>query len=412
MKKNALVLGGGGSRGGYEIGVWKALDELEINIDMVMGTSVGAINGAMVAQGDLHLAEKLWQELETAMVFDIEQADEESDETSSSQLPGLPDTLAKLPDIDIAGMPAEDALAYAREIITKGGAGNSGLKGLLTDYVDEKRVRSSNILYGLVTTEFPSFEGLFLYEDDIPNGQLIDYILASASCFPAVQKCIIGDKKFIDGGYRDNMPVEMAVKKGADTIIAVDLQAAGFIRKDTVEYARKNTEKFYMLKNSVDLGNFLIFNKANTVRIIRLGYLDTMRAFAKFDGVKYTFVKDAFSEHELTGADNAAYILRLDPCTVYDPANITVSLKERIEKFTPEIKDVPVNDITIDKIVSYVSKAASSIDDGLLHSRILIYIARNIKEEQENSLFLQPAVFRLLEDEIQAANFLVNIGLV
>ena len=55
--KTALVLGGGGSRGAYEIGVCKALEELEIEIDMVFGTSVGAINGAMIAQGDLALAE-------------------------------------------------------------------------------------------------------------------------------------------------------------------------------------------------------------------------------------------------------------------------------------------------------------------------------------------------------------------
>ena len=69
--KTALVLGGGGSRGAYEIGVCKALEELEIEIDMVFGTSVGAINGAMIAQGDLALAEKLWLELSTDMVFDI-----------------------------------------------------------------------------------------------------------------------------------------------------------------------------------------------------------------------------------------------------------------------------------------------------------------------------------------------------
>ncbi|MFR4798878.1 MAG: patatin-like phospholipase family protein, partial [Lentihominibacter sp.] len=65
MKKTALVLSGGGSRGAYEIGVWKALKTLGIQIDMVMGTSVGAINGAMIVQDDLNLAENLWLQLET-----------------------------------------------------------------------------------------------------------------------------------------------------------------------------------------------------------------------------------------------------------------------------------------------------------------------------------------------------------
>ena len=70
-KKTALVLGGGGSRGAYEIGVWQALKALGIKIDMVYGTSVGAINAAMVAQGDLDLTAELWKELETDMVFDM-----------------------------------------------------------------------------------------------------------------------------------------------------------------------------------------------------------------------------------------------------------------------------------------------------------------------------------------------------
>ena len=70
-KKTPLVLGGGGSRGAYEIGVWQALTALGIRIDMVYGTSVGAINAAMVAQGDVDLTAELWKELETDMVFDM-----------------------------------------------------------------------------------------------------------------------------------------------------------------------------------------------------------------------------------------------------------------------------------------------------------------------------------------------------
>ena len=51
--KTALVLSGGGSRGAYEAGVWQALVDLGIKIDIVTGSSVGAINGAMGCQGDL-----------------------------------------------------------------------------------------------------------------------------------------------------------------------------------------------------------------------------------------------------------------------------------------------------------------------------------------------------------------------
>ena len=58
-KKTALVLSGGGARGAYEAGVWQALTELGIKIDIITGTSVGAINAAMVAQDELELAGRL-----------------------------------------------------------------------------------------------------------------------------------------------------------------------------------------------------------------------------------------------------------------------------------------------------------------------------------------------------------------
>ena len=48
--KRALVLGGGGSKGAYELGVWRALDELGISFDIVTGTSIGAMIGAMYVQ--------------------------------------------------------------------------------------------------------------------------------------------------------------------------------------------------------------------------------------------------------------------------------------------------------------------------------------------------------------------------
>lgn len=49
--KTALVLGGGGTRGAYEAGVWKALRELDVNIDTVVGTSIGTLNMVMVSSG-------------------------------------------------------------------------------------------------------------------------------------------------------------------------------------------------------------------------------------------------------------------------------------------------------------------------------------------------------------------------
>ena len=179
--KTALILSGGGSRGAYETGVWQALTDLGISIDIVTGSSVGAINGAMICQGSLEDTVNLWREIETHMVFDV----------------------------------PEDGnlLDYAKEIFINGGAGVSGLKSLLENYIDEEKIRASSIDFGLVVTERASLKPHYLYKEDIPRGKLIDYILASSSVFPAVHPYEIDGKEYIDGGYADVLPISMALQK-------------------------------------------------------------------------------------------------------------------------------------------------------------------------------------------------------
>ena len=59
-KEYGLVLEGGGAKGAYQIGAWKALREAGVRIRGVALTSVGALNGALICMGDLEHAEKLW----------------------------------------------------------------------------------------------------------------------------------------------------------------------------------------------------------------------------------------------------------------------------------------------------------------------------------------------------------------
>lgn len=51
-KEFGLVLAGGGTKGAYEVGVWKALKELNISITAIAGTSIGALNAALILQDD------------------------------------------------------------------------------------------------------------------------------------------------------------------------------------------------------------------------------------------------------------------------------------------------------------------------------------------------------------------------
>ena len=71
LKKIGLVLAGGGGKGAYQIGCWKALEELGIEIKEVSGTSVGGLNAALFTSGDLKKAENLWSNISRHMVFSI-----------------------------------------------------------------------------------------------------------------------------------------------------------------------------------------------------------------------------------------------------------------------------------------------------------------------------------------------------
>ena len=127
-RKTALVLGGGGSRGAYEIGVWQALRELGIKIDMVFGTSVGSINGALIVQDDFDVAVKLWREITTNMIFDIDLPEPKKSEKSpkAKLIENVKERIAER-----AGFSIDEAKAYAKEIIKNGGASAGGLSALL-----------------------------------------------------------------------------------------------------------------------------------------------------------------------------------------------------------------------------------------------------------------------------------------
>jgi predicted acylesterase/phospholipase RssA len=64
-----IVLAGGGGRGAYQIGCWKKLKELGLDrFSVISGTSVGALNAALIAAGDVPQAVRLWEELEESKV--------------------------------------------------------------------------------------------------------------------------------------------------------------------------------------------------------------------------------------------------------------------------------------------------------------------------------------------------------
>ena len=72
MKPYGLILAGGGAKGAYQTGAWRALRELGISFEAIAGVSIGAINGALIAQGDYDRAVELWSNAEVTSGIHIE----------------------------------------------------------------------------------------------------------------------------------------------------------------------------------------------------------------------------------------------------------------------------------------------------------------------------------------------------
>lgn len=261
MSKLGLVLSGGGSKGAYEIGVYAALRHLKKDISIVTGTSVGAINGVFVVQKDLKGALKFWDHVNFKTIFDEE------------EFPPIEDE--KLSKIYIQ---------YAKGFINEGGLDIYKMKNIFDDYFKASRFYNSNIDYGLVTYNFSKNKPVIKTKKDLTKENIKDYVLASASCYPAFKPYLIDGEMHIDGGYYDNLPINLAIDLGATEIIAVDLRAIGF--KKSIK--DKTVDIIYISPRN-KIGSFLVFDKVQARRAIKLGFNDTMKTFNKLEGNKFTF---------------------------------------------------------------------------------------------------------------------------
>ena len=261
--KRALVFSGGGSRGSYELGVWQALEEAGLRFHMCFGTSIGAINAALFLQGDRALAARLWDEIvERGLLRGGKAEGAQVERMFGRKREILPFLLehARQMRLDIAP-----------------------LEALLREHLREGRVRAAGMDFGLVAMKFPTLAPATRTLEAIPEGQLVDWVLASSACFPIFPTRVIDGERYVDGGYCDNLPIDLALRAGAEEVLAVELHP----QPTHPEYAKMPFLTAVMPRRS--LGAFLDFD-GDVVRRNRMqGYYDAMKQLGRFDGLYYTF---------------------------------------------------------------------------------------------------------------------------
>lgn len=262
--KYAVALAGGGTKGSYQIGVWKAFREMGIEIEAIAGTSIGAINGAAIVMGDFDKVKKIWENLDYSLLFDYSKINKNHDFHEKY----------------------ENIKDQVRNIVRKRGLDITPLRKLLNEIIDEEKIRNSKISLIIVTVSIKEFKPVFIDVKEIPQGQIVDYILASAA-LPIFQRIEIDGKTYLDGGAYDILPINILIEKGFKNIIAVDLRGGLGIRRRIKDKSIKIT----YIRNSHMIGGLFEFDVKLARRNVRLGYLDAKKAFGYNYGVRY-FIKD------------------------------------------------------------------------------------------------------------------------
>ena len=176
----ALVLSGGANLGAAQVGMMTALQESGVRPDLVIGTSVGALNGAWAA-ADAPLDElgDLWRSLRRGQVF------------PADPLRGL---------LGFAGR--SDHLVSDR-----------GLRRLLRNGLRFERLEDAPVDFHVLATDVLTGLGV-LFSD----GPAVEAILASSAIPGLLPPVPIDGRHYMDGGVVNNTPISHAVELGADTV--------------------------------------------------------------------------------------------------------------------------------------------------------------------------------------------------
>ena len=162
-KTYGLALEGGGAKGAYQIGAWKALREAGIRFSAVSGTSVGALNGAMIVMDDLEKAENVWNNIHFSQVMDVD--DEE---------------MRRLMNRDFPLSELKSTLRSVADIVRNRGFDVTPLRKWVAEVVDADKVCHSGTDFFIVTYSLTDHQELELKASDLDKDELCDMLLASA----------------------------------------------------------------------------------------------------------------------------------------------------------------------------------------------------------------------------------------
>lgn len=219
MAKNfkiGLALGGGGVRGLAHIGVLKVLEREKVPVDLIVGTSMGAVIGGAYAltRDSLGVEQKMLELLRREEIAKLEAlAGESRPEEKKMIIEGLVSFVKEL-------------LLWNLRGIKRWIADGAEIKSLVEESVENSDFSQTKIPFACVACDLKTGEEVILNE-----GVMTEAVMASSSVagvFPPIE---LQGRLLVDGGTTSEVPVEAARKFGADFVIAVNVGSKIFYDK-------------------------------------------------------------------------------------------------------------------------------------------------------------------------------------
>ena len=278
-KVYAIALEGGGARGAYQVGAWRALEEAGIRYNAVSGTSVGAINGTLMAMRDLHQAEQIWKDIRFSQIINVDDAD------MGRIMSGGFENLEQI----------KSAFQTIKSIIADRGLDVEPLRNLLAERVDEEKIRTSGVELFLTTVSITDKKELEIDAKNLEPGQLKDMIMASAY-HPAFKQAPLGGKSYADGGFYDLVPISALVTRGYKDLIVMRLNSFGIERRVRIPEDVTITT----IAPNADLGSVLNFSSDQSAANMVLGFYDAQKVLYGLYGHDY-YIDRTMTEEEAYG---------------------------------------------------------------------------------------------------------------
>ncbi len=258
QKNFGLVFAGGGGKGAYQIGVWKALKHLRMDtwIKAISGDSIGALNAVLFTNGDYDTAERVWRNI----------------------------TPEQFMDPNIGGTCSRDALVkLLHEEIDLSVVSNSSIRTYVT-IAEAKPFAPSEDFEASIRAIFEEeHEGEYRLLNGLPPQDIVQLLLASTALPVMYAPVKIGDTYYRDGGLFDNMPMRPLLEDGIRDLILVKLKA----ESEYDIYLSSQADTLIEISPSTSLGGFvdgtLDFNGENAEFRMQLGFYDTLRAFEFYE---------------------------------------------------------------------------------------------------------------------------------